>query len=210
MDYITAEQAAEAAKGLTYEKMWALLMEDRRKMEEDHRKMEEDHRKRDEQREKDWKKTEKEMAALRKQLGDLGISVGGLSEAIFSGELWKKFDKAGYAFTNQCHTRKFIENKRVIAEADYWLDNGDYVMPIEVKTKLNKDDILNHIERIEKIRGYMDARGDTRKIVGAVAGGIISENVYKFAHDNGLYVIMQTGESIALADRPDGFKAREW
>jgi len=150
------------------------------------------------------------MSELKKLFDDLGISVGGLSEADFSSELWKRFDEVGYTFTSQCDTCKFIKNNRVIAEADYWLDNDDYVMPVEVKTKLNIDDILSHIERIEKIRRYMDARGDKRKIVGAVASGIISDNVYNFAHDNGLYVIVQTGESIALASRPEGFKAREW
>ena len=34
MEIITAEQAAEAAKGLTFEKGWAALMESRQRLEE--------------------------------------------------------------------------------------------------------------------------------------------------------------------------------
>ena len=41
MEYMTAEQAAEAAKGLTFETVWAALMETRRRMEESDRSMKE-------------------------------------------------------------------------------------------------------------------------------------------------------------------------
>ena len=34
MEMMTAEQAAEAAKGLTFEKVWAALMESRQQMKE--------------------------------------------------------------------------------------------------------------------------------------------------------------------------------
>jgi hypothetical protein len=37
-------------------------------------------------------------------------------------------------------------------------------MPVEVKTDLTVEDIDEHLERIEKIRGYMDKR----KLVGMV------------------------------------------
>jgi len=56
----------------------------------------------------------------------------------------------------------------------------------------------------------MDKRDDKRKLIGAVAGGIISENVIKYAQKKELFVIEQTGDSVAIAAMPQGFKAREW
>ena len=53
------------------------------------------------------------------------------------------------------------------------------------------------------IRSYMDERGDVRKIVGAVAGGVIDDNVLRYSQDKGLYVVVQTGDSVAIASAPD-------
>ena len=83
-------------------------------------------------------------------------------------------------------------------------------MPVEVKTELTTEDVKEHLQRIEAIREYFDERGDKRKLVGAVAGGVVSENVLKYAQKQGLYVIIQTGDSVAIADIPPDFKAREW
>jgi hypothetical protein len=83
-------------------------------------------------------------------------------------------------------------------------------MPVEVKTNLTVEDIDEHLVRIEKIRGYLDKRKDKRKLVGAVAGGIVDENVLKYAFKKGLYVLVPSGKSIALAELPEGFKVREW
>ena len=41
MKYMTAEEAAEAAKGLTFEKVWTALVESRQRMEENSREMKE-------------------------------------------------------------------------------------------------------------------------------------------------------------------------
>ena len=67
-----------------------------------------------------------------------------------------------------------------------------------------------NLQRIADIRRYCDTRGDTRKLVGCVTGGIIQENVLKYALKKGLYVVTQTGETVAIADLPQDFKAREW
>ena len=192
MEYMTAEQAAEAAKGLTFEHVWAALMETRKNMEES------------------WEKSQKDMEELRKQLGKYGMSAGRQVEEMFAHELFKKFNDLGYPFTKQQQRVIFTENKKIFAEVDFILENGDYIMLVEVKADLSIDDVKDHLERIEKIRPYMDVRNDNRKIVGAVAGGIVNENVLNYAQKRGLYVLKQSGESCMVASAPEGFKAREW
>jgi hypothetical protein len=80
-------------------------------------------------------------------------------------------------------------------------------MPVEVKTHLKKGDVDDHIEWI---RGYMDRRGDKRRLVGAVTGGTVPESVRRYAQKWGLYVLEQSGESVLIAEAPDGFTARIW
>ena len=203
MEMMTAEQAIEAAKGLTFEKVWAALMESRRKSDESIQHL---------QKTVDdlSKSMDKTMKDLSKNLGGLGNSFGRLTESLFSGVLVKKFNGLGYAFTRQGPHYKFYEDQEVVAEADYWLENGEYVMAVEVKTELSADDVKEHMERLGAIRKIMDDRMDGRKLVGAVAGGMLNENVLKYAQSQGLYVIVISGETAAIAKTPKGFIAREW
>ena len=236
MDIITAEQAAEAAKGLTFEKVWAALMdmqkrmdirdeeyrkrmevrdeEYKKRMEESRRQMQEQIQEVNEQTKKELKvsllETRKVVADLSKNVGGVNNSLGLFTESLFSTGLDEKFNELGYPFTKQGPHVKFKEDGKVIAEADYFLENGDYAMAVEVKTELKESDVNEHMQRIAAIRRYFDARNDKRILLGAVAGGIINDNVLKYALKQGLYVITQSGDSIVIAEMPQGFKAREW
>jgi len=219
-DNISMQEALKRAEGMTFEKFWVMLMESRaemREIRESFKEMRESQKETERQMRESQKETERQLQESGKQIKELSNNVGGvnnrlgrLTEVLFSAKLWQKLDAYGYEFSCQAHHKKFVENKLVIAEADYWLENGDYVMPVEVKTELIAGDIDEHIERIEIIRGYMDKRKDARKLVGAVAGGVIADNVLKYAQRKGLYVFIQTGDTVEIAEPPQGFKAREW
>ncbi|MCL2010780.1 MAG: hypothetical protein FWG71_09605 [Synergistaceae bacterium] len=235
METMTAEQAAEAAKGLTFEIVWAALMETRQRMEESHQRMEESHQRMEESRremekdimetrremekdimetrrrmEESHQRTEKNIADLSKNIGGLGNSFGLFTETMFSTEIMKKFDELGFQFDTQTKQKKFRQAGRLIAEIDSVLENGEYVMLVEIKANLSVEDVEEHLERIAIIREYMDARGDSRKLVGAVAGGVVPESVLNYAQKKGLYVLVQTGDAVAIAAMPSGLKAREW
>jgi len=210
MEIITAEQALEEAKGLTFEKVWAALMETRMRMEESRQEAERSRQESEKSMKKYQRRMDKMLKELSNNVGGVNNKLGLLTEASFSGELWKKFDDFGYNFTKQAPHVKFIIDNKVAAEADFFLEDGKYVMPVEVKTEPSEKDVDRHLKRIEIIRQYMDAREDKRKIVGAIAGGIIAKNVMEYAQEKGLYVFVQTNDSIAVADSPANFKAREW
>ena len=128
---------------------------------------------------------------------------------MFEPELCKKFYEIGFSFDIQTARRTFKENGQFISEADFFLENGEYAMPVEVKTELSVGDVDEHVERLSKIREYMDARSDNRKLVGAIAGEIVAENVLNYAHKKGLYVLTQTGDCVAIRV-PNNFKRQEW
>ncbi|MDR1107294.1 MAG: hypothetical protein LBL44_13140, partial [Treponema sp.] len=124
-------------------------------------------------------------------------------------KLWEKFRAIGYTFTHG-GPHKFWEGGRVAAQVDVLLENGDYAMPVEVKSELTTEDVDDHIKRIGKVREQLDKRGDTRKLVGAVAAMVAPEDVRKYALKKGLYVLVQSGNTVILAEPPEGFKVREW
>ncbi|MDR3172118.1 MAG: hypothetical protein LBU17_10930 [Treponema sp.] len=93
---------------------------------------------------------------------------------------------------------------------DIFLENGDYAMLVEVKTSLTTGDVDKHLDRIAKIREYLENHGDKRILVGAVAGGIVPEKVRIYAEAKGLYVLVQSGESVTVTETPQTFKAMEW
>ncbi|MDR0644621.1 MAG: hypothetical protein LBG05_06895 [Treponema sp.] len=229
-----ADMAMEPRMGLTFEQVWAALMELRESGAETERLLKEssaeterllkessadfDRRLQETERllkensaetERRLQETDKEIKALAKNIGGLNNSLGKLIEQMFSAQLWDKFAALGYDFTKGSNAI-FKENKQTLAEVDIFLENGEYAMPVEVKTHLKEEDVDEHIERIEKIRGYMDRRGDERRLVGAVAGGTVAGRVRRYAQEQGLYVVEQSGECVNIAEAPAGFTARLW
>lgn len=154
-------------------------------------------------------KTEKSIERVSKNIGGLGNSVGKMVEAMFAPRMWKKFNARGFKFTKGGRL-DFCEDKDPLAEVDFFMENGEYAMPVEIKTVLSVEDVDIHLERMGRLRQFMDKRGDRRKLVGAVAGGVVPENVLVYAQRKGFFVLLQTGDSAAIAETPEGFKPREW
>jgi hypothetical protein len=202
MAEMTAAEAAEWGKSLSFEKVWAMFAEIGRKQE-----------KTDEQ----FKETDRKIAEAAEQIKELSANIGGVnntlgkwSEEMFAAKLCDKVNVLDYKFTKCGRNIRFWENGKRLTEIDCFLENGDFVMPVEVKTSITTGDVDKHIDRIEKIRRYMDSRNDLRTIVGAVAGAIVSDEVCEYAQNKGLYVLVQSGESIGIADMPEGFAVKKW
>jgi hypothetical protein len=224
---MTAEQAAEAARGLTFEKVWAALMESRKEMRESRERQERASAEMDKRLEQSRAEMEKQMKEtfaeiregfaaskamseqLDKRVDKITDSIGRVIEGMFAANLWKKF--AGrYTFTRGGPQTFLNKDGTMLTQVDVFVENGEYALVVEVKTTLRKDDVDYHLQRIQKLRGYLDERGDKRKLVGAVAGAVFHQGANDYAHKKGLYVLKQSGESAVLVDPPRGFKAAEW
>jgi hypothetical protein len=66
-----------------------------------------------------------------------------------------------------------------------------------------------HVQRLKILRHNKDKKGDKRKIYGALAGAIMSDNIKAAAIEAGLYVIIQTGDTVKI-DIPKGFIPKTW
>jgi hypothetical protein len=123
----------------------------------------------------------------------------------------KKFNEQGFCFNQTATDVKFAdpETFKVIAEVDIFLENGDKTIAVEVKSKPKREDIDDHIRRMETLRRYADKKNDKRRYQGAIAGAILGDDVRRYILQNGFYVIEQTGDTVQITI-PKGFKARDW
>ncbi|MCL2742903.1 MAG: hypothetical protein FWE67_03535 [Planctomycetaceae bacterium] len=152
----------------------------------------------------------KEQKNWNKRFAEFGDRIGELIETMVRGGIVHLFQELGYTFT-QCSRRGMSFREDAIdvhGEVDLFLENGDYALLVEVKTKLTIDDIKDHLERIKKYRLYADYRNDKRQFIAAVGGGVIDDNVRDYALKHGLYVILQSGRNIEVI-QPEG-KPKVW
>ena len=210
---------------LTHESILEMFRETREQMKETDRRMKETDRKIQETSEQMkktdrmiqetsalQKKTERTVKRTSKLVGDLGSRIGKIVENMVKGDIVAKFRAFDYEIDDYCEKKKFENNKiGVHGEIDLFLENGDIAILIEIKTTLETKDVRKHIDRLEKFRRYVDAKGvDKRRFIGAVAGAVIEGEAEEFAHENGIYVIVQSGKAVDIVTPPEGFVANKW
>ncbi|GHU55008.1 hypothetical protein FACS189442_2030 [Spirochaetia bacterium] len=191
--------------GVTFEKVWALFQEIGRKQEENARQIKETDR---QMKETDriikevgrkQEETSRQMKETDKRVGALTNRFGEISEHMIVPNLKLSFNTLGYTF-EKCSSNTKIEDFEhdLFAEADAFLENGDSVMVVEIKTKLKTEDIDDHVKRMEKFRAHADFHGDKRKYYGAIAGILMSKSEKAYALKKGFYVLEPVGETFTI------------
>jgi hypothetical protein len=204
-------------RGLTFEKVWAALMEDRERQKETDRQMKENAERLDAQ----IKETDRQMKEnhqqmkesaerLDRQLGKLGNRFGEMVEHMIMPNLLTQFEELGFTFTQANSTKITDKKHNIFTEVDAFLENGEKVMIVEIKTKPSIEDINDHIERMEKLRAYADFRGDRRKYLGAIAGVVLSGSEKTYALRCGFYVLEPSGDTFNITAPEGEYHPREW
>jgi len=156
----------------------------------------------------------KQMEKMRSEMGKWDSRIGRLVEHMVGGQhIVKQFQALGYAIRGHARNVSFGEQGTSDSgEIDLLLYDGNVNILVEVKTNLQNEDVLEHIEQMEQYRRDVDSVGEgtNKKFIGAVAGAVVAENVVKFAQRKGLYVIAQTGENFDILPVPEGFIAKKW
>jgi hypothetical protein len=205
----------------TADEIWAILKENARdfkklkklqdetaqQMKETDRRMEETDRR---LKENAWRQaeTDRQMKETDRRLGKLTNRFGEVIEYMIVPNLVAKFRDLGFEFTKANRGTEIVDRKHdIILEVDAFLENGDKVMIVEIKSKPNTDDVDAHAGKMEKLRKYADLRGDKRGYLGAIAGVVVSESLSVYALKNGFYVIEPSGDTFNIIE-PKG--PREW
>jgi hypothetical protein len=228
MEQMNAQQAAEWGKNLDFPQVWTAIMglndgikELRTSQKETFEQIRVSQEKTDagldELKEivaettKALERTEIVVAETSKTVGGLGNSFGDFMEGMFTAKICSKFDAFEHTFTKIANGLiLYKDDGDKVCEIDAFLENGDYVMAVEVKTKCEMKDINDHLKRLKKIRDYMNDHADSRKILGCIAASIISSKLIATAEENGLYVMVQTGEAVEVVEKPGKFIEGVW
>jgi len=186
---------------LTYEQMMALFQADREERLESARLF-------NEKLDRMIEASDQRQKELDKKISDLGNRIGDIIEHMVGGNIVGKFQALGIEIKSLSRDKLFgIKGTKESGQIDVFLENGDLVVLIEVKTKLTNDDVQEHIEQLED---YRLLGNDKRRILGAVAAAVAPSNVIQFAHKKGMYVIVQSGDAVEIVPTPEGFQAKEW
>ncbi|MDR1904628.1 MAG: hypothetical protein LBQ88_20375 [Treponema sp.] len=205
----------EPQQGLTFEDVWAALMELRESQAETDRQIREaqaetNRQIQEAQRElrESQAKTDRQMQETDRKISKLGSRIGDLIEHLTASNILEKFKEQNYEFNHISRNHKLKDtNNQIMAEIDILLENGEYAMVVEVKSLLTLADVKEHIKRMGTLRKYADIHHDQRKYISSVSGALIEDAARNFALEKGIYVIEHTGDAVQIR-APQ--KARAW
>jgi transcriptional regulator len=195
--------------GLFFEEFMASMREIGKKQAETAEQMKETDRL-IERNAQEMEKLKKTVERVTANVGGLNRSRGELIETLIAARLWEKFPEYNLKRAYQ-RVPIFDENNRTLTDIDILLSNTDTVMAVEVKRELDdKRDVDDHLERMERIRKYPPAEVVGKKIVGAMAGGVVNDDTRRYAYESGFFVLELTGDTVQLIPPPDGFMPKKW
>ena len=209
-------------RGITFEQVWAALMEDREQMkksreEADRREQEallrsQEADRRSQEFDRSLQELKEQVEKTSKIVGGLGNSIGGLVETLFAARLWEKFSSYNYGFKRVFQEMPVYETNsaKMLTDIDILLSDTEWAMAVEVKRKVKKEDIEDHVERISRILDHPPAEIKGKKLLGAMAGGTIDPEALNLSYETGFFVLELKGESIELLTPPEGFEPTEW
>jgi len=151
--------------------------------------------------------TAREIKAVNTSIGRLSNRLGEFVEEAVRPSAVRLFRERGIDIHE---VQQSITAKRdgEQLEIDLLVVNNENVVVIECKSNLSVDDVNDHLERLEKVKRLLP-RYNNCKVLGAVAGMVIPDNVATYAIKKGLYVIGQNGDHLELRNE-QSFTAKAW
>jgi hypothetical protein len=140
---------------------------------------------------------------LERLIGKWGIFV----ENVIAPGIPRVFQERKIEITHVSNRNKAKKNGKQM-EIDIIGKNGEYVVAVSVKSTLGVDDVEEHLDDLAHFKEFFPDYAD-KKLLGAVAGIEIVGKADRFAYQNGLFVIGQSGD-MAVCLNDSNFKPKEW
>jgi hypothetical protein len=158
----------------------------------------------------EMEKLKKTVERVTANVGGLNRSLGELIETLIAAHLWEQFPEYNLKRAYQ-RAPIFDENNRTMTDIDILLSNTDTVIAVEVKRQLDdRRDVDDHLRRMERISAYPPAEVRGKKMLGAMAGGVVDDDTRRYAYESGFFVLELTGDTVQLIPPPDGFVPQKW
>ncbi len=153
------------------------------------------------------KETDHKIREVSKQIGDLGGKWGRFVENMVAPACETLFISRGIPVHQVSQrVKKRLEGNTL--EIDILVTNENHVLVVEVKSSLGVDDIKEFIQDLTQFRHFFPEY-ENKQLYGAVAGIEIEEGADKYAYRQGLFVLAQAGESVAILNNAN-FQPKSW
>lgn len=178
---------------------------DRRFAEADRRAVEADRRAAEAERR--LARAEAIAAQANQAVNNLSSRWGRFVENIVAPAALRLFQERGMA-VQEVYQRVRSARGKLNLEIDILVVDDDVAVVIEVKSRLTQDSVRQVLRTLERFKQAFPHYSSYR-LYGAVAAIEIDKDVDTYAYNQGLFVIQQSGDSVALSNTPD-FKPRHW
>ncbi len=194
----------------TADDVWRLLAELIEAQKETERRFQEtEHRFQETERilKEQSQKTDRQITRLSKEIGNLGGKWGRFVENTVAPACETLFLNRGIPVHQVSQRVKKRLDGRTL-EIDVLVINESHVLVVEVKSSLGVDDVKELVRDLNKFRQFFPEY-EQKQLYGAVAGIEIEEGADKYAYRQGLFVLAQSGESVAILNSKD-FQPKTW
>ncbi|HIJ83908.1 MAG TPA: hypothetical protein HPQ00_06860 [Magnetococcales bacterium] len=154
------------------------------------------------------RETDRKVKEVSRQIGQMGGRLGEFVEGLVAPACKTLFAQRGIPIHKVSRRMEADLPGDRHMEIDLFVVNTDAVSLVEVKSKLTIEDVREHTVRMSEFKEFFPEYAD-KKAIGAVAGMVVEENVIRFAIRNGLFVMVQAGDSVHLAN-DEAFVPRTW
>lgn len=151
--------------------------------------------------------TERTVKNLAKNLGDLGNRLGEFVEYMVAPAAVRIFQSQGIE-VHEVHQSIEATRGDEGIEVDVLVVNDGVLVAVECKSRLTRDHVDEHLIRMEKLKRLLPSYRH-HQALGAVAAMVAADSVKKYAHSQGLYVLVQNGENVDI-ETPAGFIPKAW
>ena len=190
----------------TLDEVWALFREVADAQKETDRKFQETDRKFQETA-RQIEATDRQIKQISKKIGDLGNRLGEFVEGLVKPALVRLFQARGIA-VHEVYPDVSVDRHNEGIQIDLLVVNDAEAVLVEVKSKLAQADVDEHLERLAKFKRMLPRYADVRAL-GAVAAMVVPPEVARYAYRQGLFVLAQTGDSVAILN-DDRFQPKAW
>jgi len=187
------------AAEMSWDDIKALLAELAIQSKETDRKFQETTRK--------FQETRELLDCLSRRFGDLGDRLGEFFEEMVLPALVNLFRPRGLD-VSEVHRRVTSHRGGERIEIALLVTDSDVAMALKCRSHLTREEVERHVERMNKFKRLLPRYADMF-IQGAVAGMVVDEDAIQAAQAAGLWVLAQSGETVALKNNPD-FAPRVW
>ncbi len=144
---------------------------------------------------------------LNQELGQLGNRLGEFVEYQVRPAAVRLFRERGID-VHEISTDLSVQKDGQGLEVDLLVVNNNEAIAIEVKSKLDQEDVDEHLERLAKFKQLLP-RYQPLTILGAVAGMVVPQQIASYAYRKGLFVIAQSGEDLMILNDAK-FRPKTW